>query len=326
MQATIMVGATATGGVDARLILYLVSAALFCFGYFAPWVSMLGKGVGGLADGLEMLGLVAGAIAAVLAIVEAASPSAAGIALVRGMLSASCLAFAVGELTYWALAAVGPVRLGFGLPLLVAGAIGMAAVDLGRLPLEQRPLLLLVGSLALAGGIGTAGWRGYHARQEMARATEQAKSLGINFNANGAWATPGTVLPFAAPEKPKNPYENPRPDVEVKVNRSYQTPTLTTSSFGTQVPYPAGDGKVFLVCNVTVTYKGNGSEYVYGGNFRLLATNRQIYSGDTVSGILGFPQGVTPISAHLLPAGTASGDVIFRVDAGAQLGTVQYSD
>jgi len=298
--------------VNKTLTGYVLCAVAFCVGYLAPWfsLSLLGSTVNsGGQMGLEFLVFLCAAAAACLSISESFQPATSSTLQLRMALSAACAIFAGGELVYVAFM-LNVIQLGFGLPLMLVAACAMAFMDLSRLPQNLKSPIVPLAILALLATLAWSTYRGYGFR----------KNTNLpNIFAGGGAITPGALVD----NTPK-----PRTDVSVKLNTTSQADVLHEGkSFGT---YKPDTGKVFLICNVTVTYQGKagslevrgGSSLSFnGGGFQISADNKQMYRNKTfMSGL----QSVRLINATLLPGGTTTGDIVFEVEPGVKPDSIDY--
>jgi hypothetical protein len=120
----------------------------------------------------------------------------------------------------------------------------------------------------------------------------------------------------------------PDPNVTVVLNGvRFSTEPLAADSHSPilgveRAPLP---GKKFMICDITVTYKGQDRIDPYWKNFRLAADNRNEYpSLDTNNVKEKTLKGEKQFSARLLPSGSASGEIFFEVDSAVQTGTITY--
>ncbi len=288
---------------EQSLIVFLVSVGLYCLGYFLPWasVSLFGMNVGGGGPmGLEfavfLLALAVGGIC-----LYERTPSDLPLAQIRFALAAICLIFAAGQLlNFLFLSHI--IQIGIGLPLMLLTGLGMTYLSFQKLPDTGKMTLVLPAVVALAVTLSISGYRGYQARQ--------ATDFSSIFSGSGLGAD-GTA----------NALPQPRQDVEVKINSTLPMTTLPVSG-DFYSPPTADPGKTFIKCNVTVTFKGTtGTLNVNASSLRIHASNKQVYN----SQLLMVPlQSHQDIQATLLPGGTTTGDVIFEVEAGAQIEKIEF--
>ncbi len=288
---------------EQSLVVFLVSVGLYCLGYFLPWASLsfFGMNVGsGGPMGLEFtvffLALAVGGIC-----LYERTPSDLPLAQIRFALAAICLIFAAGQLFQF-LFISHIIQLGIGLPLMFLAGLGMTYLSFQKLPDAGKMTLVILAAIALGVTLAFTGYRGYQARQ--------ATDFSSLFSGSGLGA--GGV---------NNLQSEPRQDVEVKINSTLPTTTLQSTNEFFKAP-AADPGKTFLKCNVTVTFKGTtGTLNVNAGSLRIHTSNKQVYD----SQLLMVPlQNHQDIQATLLPGGTTTGDVIFEVEAGAQIEKIEF--
>lgn len=289
---------------EQSLVAFLVSVGLYCLGYFLPWASLsfFGMSVGsggpmGLEFAVFFLALAVGGIC-----LYERTPSDLPLAQIRFALAAICLIFAAGQLLHF-LFLSHIIQIGIGLPLMFLAGLGMAYLSFRKLPATGRMTLVLAAAIALAVTLSLSGYKGYQARQ----ATDFSSLFG-----NGG-------LPGA--DTSANSLPEARQDVEVKINSTLSTTTLPVAG-DFYTPPTADPGKTFIKCNVTVTFKGTtGTLQVNANSLRIQASNKQVYN----SQLLMIPlQNHQDIQATLLPGGTTTGDVIFEVEAGAQIEKIEF--
>jgi hypothetical protein len=289
---------------EQSLVMFLVSVGLYCLGYFLPWASLsfFGMNVGsggpmGFEFAVFFLALAVGGIC----LYERTSSAYLPLAQIRFALAAICFIFAAGQLLQF-LFLSHIVQVGIGLPLMFLAGLGMVYLSFQKLVEPGKMTLVLVAAIALIVTLSISGYKGYQARQ--------ATDFSSLFGGSGPGASGVDNL---QPE--------PRQDVEVKINSTLPTTTLPVSG-DFYSPPTAEPGKTYIKCNVTVTFKGTtGTLNVGASSLRIHASNKQIYRSELFLMPL---QNYQDIQATLLPGGTTTGDVVFEVEAGAQIEKIEF--
>jgi len=264
-------------------------------------ISFLGAGVGiGGQMGLEFLVFISAILAACTCWFEKYSASSDALSQLRTALTSTCLVFAAGEAVYIGFM-THIVQFGFGLPLMLIAACVMVYLDISKFPKASTSPVLPIATGALIFCMAFAGYKGYEVRKGVDTSALFPTNTGIPMSGNNV---PSRV----------------RDDVELKLNSTTQIASLTPTTDFYKPVFPEA-GKIFLVCNVTVTFKGKDSLNVASNNFELNASNKQIYKSRTF--FYEF-QNFKEISATLLPEGTVTGNVLFEVDSNAQADKIDF--
>lgn len=287
---------------------YLLGCIAYAGGYFLPWwqVRFLNKATISGQMNVEFLSVIGVACAAILMVADLIQRHKDNplYPQLRLAISTACLAFAAGRLVN-ALFVSNLIQLSFGLPLMTIAAAMMVFLDFSQLDEDVKGANFGVVSVALVLVLGFAAYRGNEARKIMNIFVGIRSALGDNGTLDGAQGADESKL-----------------DVEVKINSVVQAQELrpVSDTWETRTPKP---GKVFLICNVTVTFNGGTDSFpVTHLGMHLQASDKNIYNA---IGLGPERQNVNELNARLLPGGSTTGDLVFEVASGAQPEKVTFS-
>jgi hypothetical protein len=177
----------------------------------------------------------------------------------------------------------------------------------GRLPDNRVAAIGVSAWLAVGVAACLIGWHDY---KPVAEAQAKLRQLGVPPAVSVPGAPSVPVLPVPPPVLPTLP-EPKAYDVVCAINRWWTAPTLGESFAARN----AESGKTWLVASVTVTSREKNQISISSDDFELVCTNRNVYSSRD---LWVSDSRVSPFEAKLLQGGSATGDVVFEVAAGAQ--------
>lgn len=116
--------------------------------------------------------------------------------------------------------------------------------------------------------------------------------------------------------------DSPRVEtMNVVVNSNRYADEILTLSGDTLRP---SAGKTFLICDLSVNYEGSRQEKVGPNSFRMVSQNRLVYRSMYFGTTL--PRDFQLMSAVMVKGGRTSGNVVFEVEPGTTINTVNYAE